>query len=98
MARQMQWSLHDLLCTATHFVARGITTALERFLPQDPPLDRIVLSGGGIRNGLLWHLLEQQLARTPLDKTDQLGVPTEMRKALTAGVLAALIICSRDNR
>src|SRR5271165_3519524 len=32
-ARQLQGTLHDLLCTATHFVARSITEALQRFLP-----------------------------------------------------------------
>ncbi len=60
-ARDLQASLHDLLCTATHFVARGVASALQRFLPSGRRPDRIFLSGGGVRNGLLWRLLEQQL-------------------------------------
>lgn len=92
MARQMNWQLHDLLCTATHFVARGITMTLQRFLPGGRLPDRALLSGGGVRNGLLWHLLEQQLHGMPLEKTDRLGVPSEARKALAYGVLAALTV------
>jgi anhydro-N-acetylmuramic acid kinase len=85
-------SLHDLLCTATHFVAHGITDALRRFLPPDRPVHRVLLSGGGVRNGLLWHLLEQQRAGTPLERTDKHGVPPEARKPINFGLLAALTV------
>jgi anhydro-N-acetylmuramic acid kinase len=85
-------SLHDLLCTATHFVARGITTAVQRFLPSTPRIQRILLSGGGVRNGLLWRLLEQPFDGTPLQRTDEVGVPADARKALSFGILAALTL------
>jgi anhydro-N-acetylmuramic acid kinase len=91
-ARQHHSGLHDLLCTATHFVARGITSALERFLPPGRRIDRVFLSGGGVRNGLLWHLLEQQLGGRPLDRTDEVGIPADVRKALSFGMLAALTV------
>ena len=73
----MQWSLHDLLCTATHFVAQGISGALRRLLPADRPPQRVILSGGGTRNGLLWHLLEQQLGGVTLERTDRHGIPAD---------------------
>jgi anhydro-N-acetylmuramic acid kinase len=91
-ARQHGWGLHDLLCTATHFVARGICTALRRYLPGGKHPDRVLLSGGGVRNGLLWHLLEQQLGGVPLERTDAFGVPGDARKALAFGTLAALTV------
>lgn len=91
-ARKEGWSLHDLLCTATHFVARGITTSLQRFLPATSRPRRILLSGGGVRNGLLWHLLEQQLDHMKLERTDSCGVPVDVRKSLAFGVLAALTV------
>jgi anhydro-N-acetylmuramic acid kinase len=91
-ARQLPCGLHDLLCTGTHFVARGLTTALQRFLPAAPRVDRVFLSGGGVRNGLLWHLLEQQLGGLPLARTDAAGVPADVRKALSFGLLAALTV------
>jgi anhydro-N-acetylmuramic acid kinase len=88
----MEGGLHDLLCTATHFVARGITTSLRRFLPGNKLPERVLLTGGGVRNGLLWHLLEQQLPGVPLERTDQLGIPGDARKALAFGLLAALTL------
>jgi anhydro-N-acetylmuramic acid kinase len=92
MARQMQWGLHDVLCSATHFVARSITASLRRFLPGGRPPDRVLMAGGGVRNGLLWHLLEQHLAGIPLDRTDAVGIPTATRKPLVFGMLAALTL------
>jgi anhydro-N-acetylmuramic acid kinase len=91
-ARQHQARLHDLLCTAAHFVARNITTSLRRYLPPEPGIHRVLLSGGGVRNGLLWHLLEQQLAGIPMTRTDEAGVPADLRKPLTTGLLAALTL------
>jgi anhydro-N-acetylmuramic acid kinase len=87
-AKQMNRSLHDLLCTATHFVARATVDGLRRFVPWTP--GRALLSGGGVRNGFLWRLLEQQLAPTPLEKIDRCGIPCEARKALAFAALAAL--------
>jgi anhydro-N-acetylmuramic acid kinase len=52
----------------------------------------VLLSGGGSRNGLLWHLLTQQLGEAALTRTDSVGVPAEARKAMAAGVLAALTL------
>jgi anhydro-N-acetylmuramic acid kinase len=90
--RQVNAGLHDLLCTATHFVARNITLAMRRFLPAGSPVDRAFLSGGGVRNGLLWNLLEQQLTGVPMARTDEVGVPADLRKVLGAGLLAALTL------
>jgi anhydro-N-acetylmuramic acid kinase len=90
--RQEPCSLNDLLCTATHFVARVVVGALRRFLPAALGPRHIYLSGGGVRNGLLWHLLEQQLAGTRLARTDALGIAPEARKAASFGVLAALTV------
>lgn len=92
LARQSGWSLHDLLCTATHFVAAGIAGSLKRYLPSPRASTRIFLSGGGVRNGFLWHLLEQKLAGWKLEKTDRLGIAADARKSLAFGLLAALTI------
>jgi anhydro-N-acetylmuramic acid kinase len=91
-ARQHGGGLHDLLCTATHFVARGVTASVRRFLPAGHRIDRVLLSGGGVRNGLLWHLLEQGLGGVPVQRTDEAGVPADARKALAFGLLAALTL------
>jgi anhydro-N-acetylmuramic acid kinase len=88
-AQHMKASLHDVLCTATHFVARGISHAVHTFLPQPT---RILLSGGGVQNGFLWHLLSQQLPPVLLERTDVHGIPTAARKAVAFAGLAALTL------
>lgn len=89
-ARHMDRSLHDLLCTATHFVARATVEALRRWTPWVPA--RVLVSGGGVHNGLLWRLLEQQLAPLRLEKIDVCGVPCEARKAVAHAALAGLTL------
>ncbi|MCI0380241.1 MAG: anhydro-N-acetylmuramic acid kinase [Gemmataceae bacterium] len=89
-AKQLGRNLHDVLCSATHFVARAVVQAVQRFLPAAP--DRILLSGGGVRNGFLWRLLEQQVAPTPVEKMDAYGIPAEARKAVAFAGLAALTL------
>jgi anhydro-N-acetylmuramic acid kinase len=89
-ARREKCELHDLLCTANHFVARAAADAMRRFLPADLTTGRVLLSGGGARNGLLLQLLHQQLAGIPMERTDAVGVPAEARKAVSTGVLTAL--------
>jgi anhydro-N-acetylmuramic acid kinase len=91
-AREHQAGPYDLLCTANHFVARCLTLALERFLPPEQRIDRVLLSGGGARNGLLWHLLGHQFAGTPVQRSDEAGIPADARTALSFGVLAALTL------
>lgn len=91
-ARELQAGLHDLLCTATHFVARAAASSLQRFLPPDRRPERVLLSGGGVRNGLLWRLLQQQIPDAPLGRTDEAGVPVGICKALSFGLLAALTV------
>ncbi len=89
-AKQQHRNLHDVLCTATHFVARAIVSSIQRFITISP--QRVLLSGGGVKNGLLWSLLEQQLAPLPLEKIDSLGIPAEARKAVGFAGLAALTV------
>jgi len=88
LAKREGGTLHDLLCSATHFVARAVGEAIGRFLPGTP--DRVLVSGGGVRNGLLWRLLEQLLAPVPMERIDRFGVPAESREALAFAGLAAL--------
>lgn len=90
-ARQQGRAGQDLLCTATHFVARAVTESARRFLAGRTAGPRVYLSGGGTRNGLLWRLLEQQLGGG-LERTDSLGVAGSARKAVAAAALAALAL------
>jgi anhydro-N-acetylmuramic acid kinase len=90
-ARELGAGPHDLLCSATHFVARAAAGAARRLLPG-ARFDRVLVSGGGARNGLLWRLLEGQFGAAPLERTDAVGVPADAREAVAAALLAALTL------
>ena len=86
-AKRMDANLHDTLCTMTHFVARAVVHAIKKYLPTPP---RVLLSGRGVRNGFLWHLIEQMLTPVPIEKTDAYNVPGEARSAIANAGLVAL--------
>jgi len=89
-AKSQDRSLHDVLCTATHFVAQGLAQAVRKFLPGAMP--SVILSGGGVRNGFLLRLLEQAFAPLPLEKLDDHGWPAESRQAVGYAGLAMLTL------
>lgn len=91
-AQHRNAALADLLCTATHFVARAVAAGVRRFvLPSGRPRG-LYASGGGVRNGLLWQLLQQQFPGETLRRTDDLGVPALARNAAAAALLAGLTL------
>lgn len=50
---------------------------------------RVLLTGGGVRNGFLWQLVAQQFGGS-VERADAAGVPALARTAAAAAVLAAL--------
>ena len=88
-AREQGVGLSDVLCTATHLIARSIGEASRSLIPPSASA-RVLLSGGGVRNGFLWQLLAQQFKDVTLSRIDEVGVPALSRNAVGAAVLAAL--------
>ena len=87
--RQLNATLPDLLCTATHLAARAVGAAAHDPLTKPDTPRRVLLSGGGVRNGFLWQLVAKQFDG-PVERTDAVGVPAGARNASAAAVLAAL--------
>ena len=87
-ARQLTAGLPDLLCTATHLAARAIGGACKLPLLKPEGARRVLLTGGGVRNGFLWQLVAQQFGS--VERADAVGVPALSRNAAAAAVLAAL--------
>jgi anhydro-N-acetylmuramic acid kinase len=85
-ARQLGAGLPDLLCSATHLIAR----AAAAHVPKPTGPRRVLLSGGGVRNGFLWQRLGHEFEGFPVGRTDDAGVPPLARNAAGAAVLAAL--------
>lgn len=88
-ARAAGLTLPDLLCTATHWIARTLFAAVQKWLPSDALAQPVLVSGGGVRNGFLWQLLTQHFPRG-LQRSDQIGIPPLARQAAAAAILAAL--------
>jgi anhydro-N-acetylmuramic acid kinase len=88
--KQTEGNLHDLLCSATHFVVRVLMESVRRHVRQSP--SEVLLTGWGVRNGLLWRLLERQLEGVPVMRADAAGVPAELHQAAVSGLLAALTL------
>ncbi|HXD89058.1 MAG TPA: anhydro-N-acetylmuramic acid kinase [Urbifossiella sp.] len=89
-ARTINASLVDVLCTANHLIARSIGDAWRTLLPPTTGPVRVLLTGGGVRNGFLRQLLGQQLEGLAIGQIEELGVPASARKAAAAAVLASL--------
>ncbi|MBN9119843.1 MAG: anhydro-N-acetylmuramic acid kinase [Planctomycetes bacterium] len=88
-ARQLSAGLPDLLCTATHLAARAVGAACKLPAMKPEGARRVLLTGGGVRNGFLWQLVAQQFGGS-VERADAVGVPALARNAAAAAVLAAL--------
>jgi anhydro-N-acetylmuramic acid kinase len=88
-AVKADWSVRDLLCSATHFIAEAILEALTRRLPEDARIDELVVTGGGQHNGMLLAEIAPRVG-APLVPIGDLGIPGEALEAASAAVLAML--------
>ncbi len=88
MAVEAGWSVRDLLCTATHFIAEAVALAIQRRLPEDARIDEIVLTGGGQHNGMLLREIAAKMPGVPVTRTSELGIATEALGPACVGLLA----------
>src|SRR5262249_46329738 len=66
LAKQKNWASYDVLCTANHLVAWAVADSVRRWLPHVSRVQRLLLTGPGVRNGLLWRLLEEHFPGLPI--------------------------------
>lgn len=85
-ARELKLSAPDVLCSANHFVIRNLQEAVHRFLDIEQ-VEQVRVCGGGSWNGLLWKLVTETFSPKPVIRTDDLGVPSETRRAIQAALL-----------
>ena len=78
----------DILCTLTHLTARSIYDAYVSFIFPTQRVEKVVLAGGGARNGFLVELLRSFFGDIPVVLIDEFGIPAEAREALCFAVLA----------
>jgi anhydro-N-acetylmuramic acid kinase len=92
MAVEEGWTVRDLLCTATHFIAESIARAVRAHLPAAPPLGEILLSGGGARNGFLLAEIARRLPGIPQRSAIDETAGGNILEAAAAAVLGLMHI------
>jgi len=85
-----QASKADLIATATALTAGSIANAIKTFVLSKGAYREHIVSGGGIRNGTLMRMLQQQTATLGLKQrlSDDLGVPSQAKEAIAFALLA----------
>ncbi len=87
-----QASLHDVLCTAVHFIARRIAQHLKEQLPRSQPVGQLILTGSGRRNGFLVHQIQQWLPELEFSDVEAWSIPAATLPAAATAILAQLHI------
>ncbi len=85
-----QWP--DLMATLTRFTAAAIHSNYQRFFSQHFPLDKIVISGGGVHNPVLMEHLQSLFGGVVFQRPEDFGIPADGKEALAFALLAALTV------
>jgi anhydro-N-acetylmuramic acid kinase len=88
MAVEANWSIQDLLCTATHLIAETTALAVRERLPHDLPIDEMVVTSGGQHNGMLLGEISAALPHVSVLRLSELGVSDDALEPACAALLA----------
>lgn len=75
----------NLVATVTAFTARSIAEAYRRWLP---PIDEVIVSGGGSRNPVLLSMLRTALEPIPVVTLEAYGLDSRAKEAMAFALLA----------
>ena len=92
MALRSDWSVQDLLCTATHFVAETIAMAVRRRFDDEASVQRVLVTGGGQHNGMLLREIGTRLPGVSVARIGESGIPSAALGPATVAVLAMLFV------
>jgi anhydro-N-acetylmuramic acid kinase len=81
-------SAKDTLATATLLSAGSVYQAYARYIRPEQSIERVVVSGGGVHNDTLMHMLSDAFAPIPVESIAEHGVNPDAKEALCFAVLA----------
>ena len=82
----------DLMASLTEFVARSVASGLGQCAELGPPVEEVVVAGGGVKNPALMERIAALVAPVPTRRSDELGVPSDAREAMAFAVLADMTL------
>ena len=80
------------MATLTEFVARTIAWGLRQCAEIGPPVEQVIVAGGGVKNPVLMERIVALLAPVPVRRSDDVGVPSDAREAMAFAVLADMTL------
>ena len=86
----------DVVATATELTAATVHQAYADFVEKDTPLDELIVSGGGARNGVLMRSLQEKFS-LPVRPIDEFGIPAEAKEAVCFAVLGNETLAGHPN-
>jgi anhydro-N-acetylmuramic acid kinase len=93
--RKKRISNKDMLATVTAFTAETIVGAYQKFLPRIP--DEVILCGGGVHNETLVKMLRQGLENSRILFSDDFGINSDAKEAVSFAILAYATIKGMPN-
>ena len=78
----------DVIATITAFTAKSISDSYRKFILPYYKIDEIIISGGGVRNPVMFQFLKDYLVDISISKVDDFGIPSDAKEALAFAILA----------
>ncbi len=77
-----------LVATLTELTARTIADAVRRWVHVEPPVKRVIVSGGGVHNRTLMARLTALLPEVAIESVSNYGIDADFKEAIAFAVLA----------
>ncbi len=95
--RQDDMDVFDAIKTITAFTAKSISDSYKNYILPSNKIAEVIISGGGVRNPVLFQYLKDYLRDISISKVDDFGIPSEAKEALVFAILANETICGNPS-
>jgi anhydro-N-acetylmuramic acid kinase len=82
----------DLMATLTEFSARTVALGLGQCAQLGASIEEVIAAGGGVHNPALMERIAALIAPVPINRSDDLGVPSSAREAMAFAVMADMTL------
>jgi anhydro-N-acetylmuramic acid kinase len=87
--------VEDLVATLTEFTAISVTESIKAWVAPDGPVDRILVSGGGLRNPTLMRRIREELDGIAVESLETVGFSPDAKEAVAFAFLARETVLGR---